>query len=112
AGAGRQEVALQGGEVGTDVPGELDVDDVEALVAVHRGVHAIGDGPDVLPAGDHALRVEEARSELEVGSRRAHGHRRGATGPGGEQPDLERLLGGQTVGALTAALEVHGQHPD
>ena len=108
AGAGGEEVAFEGLQVGKHASGQLHVDDVELLV--HVGVGAVGDAADVVAAPDDPFGEQEAHGQLEVGTGRPHGDGEGAALVPGRQPDLERLLGGHVVGAGPGPAVL--DHPD
>ena len=74
-------MALQRVQVGEDRRSKVDVDDVESPGVVDLGILAIRDGFDLLPLADHALAVQEAGRQLEIGSGRSHGDRHGAPHP-------------------------------
>ncbi len=98
--AGRRGVEVPAQELaGSNGRRRRDRHDVVALVLV-RDVVAVGDAAHVRRR-DQPLGEEEARGQLEVAPGRAHRHRDLvclAVGP--LDPDLERLLGGERVGAL------------
>ncbi len=98
AGAGREEVAVETGELGLGhARRQLDFEDVGAA-----GVRTLaGGGAAHLPAvSDHAFGEEEAQGQLGVGARGAHGDGHGARAVPLDQADLQRLLGGHVVRPL------------
>src|SRR5579875_2406612 len=101
AARGRVEVALQPEQVEVNPRPQRHRHDVEPLLRLFRFVETVGDIEDVVAAGDDAFTSEKAGRQLEVIARRAH-RNRDALAPGDvvfipEEPDLERLFGGQHV---------------
>jgi len=124
--AGGQELALHRLEVREGLAAQVHVDDVVAAVLFDPRVVGVGEGVDLVGAAHDPLAVEEARRQLEVVAGRAHGdgHRalsralppEDGDGPlavdhaPGPQADLQRLLGGELIGALGGRAVLH--HPD
>jgi hypothetical protein len=92
-------VAFQRVQVRHGAGGEADVDDVVLLLGVDLRVGAVAEPADVVAAADHALAVQEPGGQLEVRAWRAHGHRDRRGDAARVQADLQRLLGGEVVGA-------------
>jgi hypothetical protein len=83
---------------------QLRAHDVVLLRCIHVHVRAVTQARDVPPIRDHALPVQVARHQLEVVAGRAHGDCERACPAAGDESNLERLLGGQLVGALAGLL--------
>ena len=74
---------------------------------------AIPDGAEVRRGREQAFAEEESDCELEVLTRRAHGHGDRLSWPDGPaDPDLERLFADDEVGSLDAAARGQRGHHD
>jgi hypothetical protein len=95
------EVAFESSRIEDEPGAKRDVDDVESLVLVF--VDAVSNVYDVLTSTHNALAMQEAGRQLEVVARRAHGDRDVLAYGGAvfipDQPDLQRLFGGETSSA-------------
>ncbi len=75
AGAGGEEVTLQGSKVGQHPRSQFDVDDVVPLLLADVAIYAIADLGHLRPPRDDAFSEEEPGGQLEVAPRCPHGDR-------------------------------------
>lgn len=111
AGAGGIEVAFQRRQLRQRGQVQPHIDDIVALLRVHRRVYTVGDVADQIALGHHSFAVQKTGGQLKVGPRRAHCDGDGFGLPTRLQADFQRLFRGQIIQPFAGAALLHNRHP-